>query len=125
MRLTLVGALTALTIMPVNAGEELDSANFLLPYCKTAVAKASPSTFLEGLCVGKIVTAAQIAELIFRPGRRIAKDEFKCLEVPDGVANSELIRVVIKYVEATPERMHKPLHVLALDAFFDAWPCKK
>jgi hypothetical protein len=32
MRLMLVGALTALTIMPVNAGEELDSANFLLPY---------------------------------------------------------------------------------------------
>ena len=75
--------------------------------------------------MGKIVTVAQMATPVFGPGNRVAKEGFKCTAIPADVVTSQFLRVVIKYVEARPERMHEPLHLLALDAFFDAWPCKK
>ena len=34
------------------------------------------------------------------------------------------VRVVIKYIEARPERMQEPFGTLALEALEEAWPCK-
>jgi Rap1a immunity proteins len=33
--------------------------------------------------------------------------------------------VVIKYIEARPERMHEQFGKLALEALTAAWPCKR
>jgi len=36
----------------------------------------------------------------------------------------QLARVVVRYIEARPERMHEDFRVLTLEAFHNAWPCK-
>ena len=35
------------------------------------------------------------------------------------------ISVVIKYIEARPERMHEQFGDLAIEALMAAWPCKR
>jgi hypothetical protein len=35
------------------------------------------------------------------------------------------VALVVKYIEARPERMHEPFGVLALEAFKATWPCKR
>jgi Rap1a immunity proteins len=42
-----------------------------------------------------------------------------------GGAGAEGVRVVIKYIEARPERMQEPFGKLALEALEEAWPCKR
>jgi Rap1a immunity proteins len=34
----------------------------------------------------------------------------------------QLVRVVVRYLEARPQRLHEPFAEFALDALFDAWP---
>jgi hypothetical protein len=41
------------------------------------------------------------------------------------VTNDQAVAVVIKYIEARPERMHEPFGMLALEALTAAWPCKR
>jgi len=36
----------------------------------------------------------------------------------------QLARVVVKYIEARPQRMHEDFRHLTLEAFHYAWPCK-
>jgi hypothetical protein len=36
----------------------------------------------------------------------------------------QLARVVVKYIEDRPERMHEDFRTLVLEAFHNAWPCK-
>lgn len=43
---------------------------------------------------------------------------------PEASSPSELARVVVKYVEAQPQRMHEDFRQLTLEAFHNAWPCK-
>jgi hypothetical protein len=45
--------------------------------------------------------------------------------VPDGVTNRQGVAVVVKYIEARPERMHERFSVLAIEALTAAWPCKR
>ncbi len=35
------------------------------------------------------------------------------------------MQVVVRYIEAQPKRMNEQFRVLAVEALFDAWPCKK
>jgi hypothetical protein len=44
---------------------------------------------------------------------------------PDGGTNEQIIRVIIKYIEARPARMHESFLRLALEAMVEAWPCPK
>jgi hypothetical protein len=36
----------------------------------------------------------------------------------------QLLRVVVSYIEARPQRMHEDFRVLTVEAFHYAWPCK-
>jgi Rap1a immunity proteins len=45
--------------------------------------------------------------------------------LPQGVTNNQVVAVVIKYIEARPERMHEQFGDLALEALTAAWPCKR
>jgi hypothetical protein len=44
---------------------------------------------------------------------------------PKGGTDGQAIAVVVKYIEARPERMHEQFGVFALEAFITAWPCKR
>jgi hypothetical protein len=46
-----------------------------------------------------------------------------CWRVPEGTRIGQRVKVVIRYVESHPARMHESFVVLAADALKDAWPC--
>jgi hypothetical protein len=41
------------------------------------------------------------------------------------VTVGQTVAVVIKYIEARPERMHEDFGKLAYEALTAAWPCKR
>jgi hypothetical protein len=44
--------------------------------------------------------------------------------VPHGVTLAEVVRVVVEYIHARPERMDERFTTLALEALHGIWPCK-
>ncbi len=43
--------------------------------------------------------------------------------VPSRSTQGQAVRVVMRYIEARPERQHESFVLLALEAFRAAWPC--
>jgi hypothetical protein len=103
-----VAILVALT-MPASA-EDTNSANYNLPGFKPLDPR-STATWKHGLCAG------------FVAGVAFARKPIVC--VPQEVTTGQLMAVVVKYIEARPERMHEPFADLALEALTAAWPCKR
>jgi Rap1a immunity proteins len=103
----------------VTAEEKnIESANALLPYCKYASVDRPRGGFDVGWGVG--LCYAMIVGVGYVTGD-MPEHLRSCR--PDKVTNEQLVRVVISYVEARPERMHEDIRQLALEAFHRAWPC--
>jgi hypothetical protein len=51
-------------------------------------------------------------------------ERWRCLKIPDSVTQGQIVGVVVLYMEARPQRLHEPFRSLALEALFDAWPCR-
>jgi len=50
----------------------------------------------------------------------------KCsIQFPEVFSVQQMTLIVIRYIEAHPERMNMPFLMLAEDALRDAWPCRK
>jgi hypothetical protein len=109
-----VAILLALTI-PASAGD-VDSANYMLPLCKRSLGTSQISdpvlTVEHGRCAGFI------QGIVFGMEGR----DF-CL--PKGIINRQSVAVVVKYIEARPERTHENFGLLAVEALSAAWPCKR
>jgi Rap1a immunity proteins len=110
-----VAILLALT-MPASAADT-NSANFYLPGCKGWLDRekkllAPDEALMQGLCAGLVVGLGYGAG---------GKDFCQ----PKGVTNNQVVAVVVKYIEARPERMHEPFGDLAFEALTAAWPCKR
>jgi hypothetical protein len=105
-----VAILLALT-MPAGAAD-MASANFFLPGCKGFLVPESTTTLMQGRCLGVIEGLAYGVG-----GQEICQ--------PKGGEAGQAVAVVIKYIEARPERMHEPFAKLALEALTAAWPCKR
>jgi Rap1a immunity proteins len=101
--------LFALTV-PAGA-QDISSANFILTGCKGYLNREG-NAWAQGHCVGFIDGLVSVA------GGQV-------FSVPDGVTNRQGVAVVVKYIEARPERMHEPFSVLAVEAMMAAWPCKR
>jgi hypothetical protein len=105
-----VAILVALTVPASAQG----SANEMLSGCKGLISEKTPplrEALRQGRCAG------YVAGLVY------ARSVFLC--VPEGATPEQGVRVVIKYIEARPERMHEPFGKLALEALEEAWPCKR
>jgi hypothetical protein len=44
--------------------------------------------------------------------------------IPQNATNSQMVRVVIQYIDQRPQRMHEHFTALAYEALRTAWPCK-
>jgi hypothetical protein len=99
-----VAILLALT-MPASAADTT-SANYYLPGCK-----GPPGQWDQGLCAGFV------AGVVYAAAPNLC--------VPQAVTNSQAVAVVIKYIEARPERMHEQFGDLVFEALTAAWPCKR
>jgi hypothetical protein len=67
---------------------------------------------MQGLCAG----------FVYGFGQAMAAGEHIC--PPKGVTTGQSVAVVVKYIEARPERMHESFGKLVLEALIVAWPCK-
>jgi hypothetical protein len=108
-----VAILLALTL-PAGA-EDTTTANQMLPGCKGLLddrMTSGVSVYQQGRCGG------HVASLVYGVGEQ----EF-CS--PKGVSIGQAVAVVIKYIEARPERMQEPFGKLAVEALEEAWPCKR
>jgi hypothetical protein len=52
-----------------------------------------------------------------------ALDPTKHLCLPDGVTPNQAVRVIVKWLEDHPARLHETAVILALDALRDGFPC--
>ena len=108
-----VAILLALT-MPAGA-QDTTTANQMLPGCKGLLdhsMTSGVSVYHQGRCGG------YVAGLVYGVGGQ----EF-CS--PEGVTIDQAVAVVVKYIEARPERMHEHFGKLAQEAMMAAWPCKR
>jgi Rap1a immunity proteins len=104
--------LLALT-MPASA-QDTTTANQMLPGCKGLLDNSMTSgvsVYQQGRCGG------YVAGLVYGGGQEFCS--------PKGVSIGQAVAVVIKYIEARPERMHEPFADLALEALKAAWPCNR
>ena len=96
------------------AGEDLESANHLLPKCKLLLKEKIYENTESGICIGIMLTLKATSG--FYEGKLKS-----C--VPDDATIEQIIRVVVKYADGHPEQTHLPLIPMALVALQGAWPC--
>ena len=96
----------------------------LLPACKAIVGSKGvikSSNLQKAHDVG--FCSATLSTLLSLGRAQMLDDQFGCMEVPPEVSPDQVAQIVVRYVEARPQRMQEPLIWLALEAIQEAWPC--
>jgi len=89
--------------------------NDLRDQCGAALEKQTGAR--AGLCVGYINAYRELAAML--PESAGIK---LCLPAP-GVGNEQFIKIVLKYLDQHPEKLHLPAAQLIYDATDEAFPC--
>ncbi len=124
MKAIIIGAMLALTVATAGAAED-PSANTFLPACKALMADKGLNAFQAfraGACAGIIQGISMMGRLM----RLNSPQEVQpgCMDIPDAVTPQQQIRVVVRYIDARPARMHERFDGLAAEALVAAWPCR-
>jgi Rap1a immunity proteins len=88
----------------------ITSATYQLPGCK-----AKLQDFKEGICAGAIWGIGFVIN--------DSPDPQACAHIPKRVTLADEVEVVVRYIEARPERLDQSFRQLAVEALADAWPC--
>jgi hypothetical protein len=101
---------------------DINSGNFLLPYCKAAISekRAEDLKAWDAAAVGR---CEGLIEALRWVGSSIEGSNRFCPPEPSPIGQS--LRVVILYMEQHPEQLHLDFKELALRALKQAWPCPK
>jgi hypothetical protein len=122
MRTTIIcGALMALAISEASGEGDVYSANYILPGCNAWHASVSASRipiYIKDSRKEYCVTAVYGFTAMI-------SDNWRCADIPRGVSIDQIVRVVIQYIDARPNRMHEPFRTLAFEALRNSWPCRK
>jgi hypothetical protein len=123
----IIGAAAFMTLTSVGSLAQeaaTDTARYLLPGCKAAVAAMGRSLdrgsddrrwrMTAGRCVG-------IVEGLDYLVSQLPADTVSCR--PGYVSKLEMIRVVITYIEKQPQRGSEDFRKISVEAFRHAWPC--
>ena len=122
MRIAIICGALALSVMTAGAAEiDTESANYVLLGCKALLAITEGREMLDassalgaGYCMGVLKTLPEI--YFWRD---------KCsIQFPGIFSVQQMTLIVVRYIEAHPERMNMPFLILAEDALRDAWPCR-
>ena len=97
------------------AAADTSSANFMLPSCKSLLARHVVENFQQGHCAGLIEGLAFLA-------RRATPPHRSCR--PDGVTTGQVVRTIVRWLKQRPRRWHENFKYLALEAMHETWPCK-
>jgi Rap1a immunity proteins len=115
-RIILLTLSVALASSGAKAEEDLYSANHLLPGCK-AFAEGRPyDAFAKGFCAGSIFWIGAMMS--------VSDNADACVHIPEQATGGQVARVVVRYMEQRPNRLHEPFGLLAAEALKDAWPCR-
>jgi hypothetical protein len=95
------------------AAPDLNSANYVMTGCRSFLTRTPSNTmddaFLKGRCVGIVDTVAELTGGVCHPA---------------GATTGQSVRIVVKYIDDQPARLHETFSVLAREALQAAWPCK-
>ena len=94
-----------------------NSANALFQGCKAATQneKLSPQTAtVASYCNGVVYALASVSDRLSNPLDR------SCVPA---ISTEQTMRVVVKFLDDHPERLHENFVQLALEAFHRTWPC--
>jgi hypothetical protein len=128
----LFGVALALTVTAAAEEEDEDSANNILPGCRTLLNLRSPAdrtptsqgdAIRAAWCAG-IVDGISFMGLSVSPSSDPMVHYGYCINVPDEATLAQKVRVVVAYIEARPARMHQDFRRLAVEALRTAWPCR-
>ena len=116
-RSTIAAILVALTA-PTGAADGLRSASRLLPGCKVAIdddptRHSTGVEILAAYCLGYVDGLSKLSSAAAR----------FCM--PAEATVGQLVRVVVKDVEAHPARHNEDFGDLALEALEKEWPCPR
>jgi hypothetical protein len=89
----------------------------LQEWCSAAIDKQLQSGARAGLCVGFLDAFRQLSRML--PSQPNVKLE--CL--PDGGGQEQFIRVILKYLDQHPEKLHLPAVQIVYDAANEVFPC--
>jgi Rap1a immunity proteins len=123
---SLFGVALALTVTAAPAAEDIFSGNHMIPACRAFVDQRSADDFVEqGICAG-IVFGIVFAGNALRNVSPLQDNVRRgmCINRPSTATSSQVVRVVIAYIEARPARMHEPFNELALEGLRATWPCR-
>lgn len=104
-----IAFVAAILISCGATGENIDSANYIMPGCRAFIAKNQDDPFKKGLCIGILETLAGTTSDVCHPA---------------GTTVGQTIRVVVKYIDDRPARLNESFRALAYEALRAAWPCK-
>ena len=127
LSIALLAALALTGITSAKATEDIHSANAIMPGCRALLSHSSDDdslvSFKAGVCAGTIDGLLFEASLLGRStGVGVPHAEVFC--APKEITNDQALRVVVRYIDARPEEMHKGFAFLALMALTNAWPCR-
>lgn len=88
--------------------------NQLLELCN-----ADEASFKEGECFGYIMAIVDNNESIVTAG---LMQKLYC--IPDDLIVNQLLRVVVKYLQENPEKLHMAASDLLTNAFIKTFPCQ-
>lgn len=102
-----------------TARASADNGNFLLEHCQ-AFLRDRNASFSAGWCLGRVSAAHDMWTTFDRREtvRRLCSPE-------PPPSNDQVARVVTRYLENNPARLHENDIVLIYHAILDAWPCKR
>lgn len=112
MRKSLIALLLLAVVLPCHA---IDGRT-LQTWCHQVVEKApglDPMTFRDGYCRG--MTEGVMALAKQRP--------LMAFCAPEQTGQNMLLRTIIAYLDAHPQRLNSPAEILILEALGEAYPC--
>jgi hypothetical protein len=87
-----------------------DAAAFIIPSCRESTEPGSISgAFEQGMCIG-----------LLKGLYYLSSDA--C--IPPAITIGAVARIVVRYIDHRPTRMHEDFRELALEALKTAWPCR-
>lgn len=131
---TLATALTFVFLMPQRTsaiGTAAIDGNEVLNRCKAylrtidSAQAASQTDFVDGgFCVG-YVTGVIDDHFTWQISEASPTDPTKHFCMPDGATTGQAVRVVVKWLEDHPARLHERAIDLVLSALRDNFPCRR
>lgn len=109
--LTCAALILLLTKNEARAEQEIRSGGYYLRACQAFLDKNEGGSYIAGQCAGAV----------FVMGYTLDSTEVICL--PKGVTLGQTVRVILKYLENSPQSLHMDFPILALYALGAAWPC--